>query len=647
MNPRRTRFLNRCQLFLLGLLGVGLFALCTPSKVRADGATYADELAERARALQLADAPEWQDLLHYRRTLAGGYESLQDDPRFFMSPEGKTNPEAELGATLRAFFSQDLVGKSKQPAQCAFVARYHWLRDQLEFDDARLLPIPCPRFDRWFAEFDADGISMIFPAGFMNNPSSMFGHTFLRIDQRGQTPQTRILAYTINYAADMPPDAGIEYPIKGIFGGYKGLFSTVPYYLKVQEYRDIEHRDVWEYRLAFTPPQIRRLLMHAWELGNAEFDYYFFGENCSYHILSLLDVADPQLRLTDRFPFYTIPSDTVRVLMEIPGLVSEVSYRPSRSTVVRRKREAMSGEERAWLGRLIEQPVLGKDAEFEALPVKRQAFVLDTVSDYLLLRSDALGGKDNSWKQRNRAILGARSALKVRSPEFEIEPFTQRPDYGHGTQRVGVGAGWRNDQAFEEFNFRGAYHDLLDPDPGYTPDAQIELVNVAIRHYHNESQARIERFSPANVISLSPMDSLFHAPSWKISVGMDTIKYGGCALCSNGNLNGGMGAAFETRWLRREVFFAMAEVDANYSKAYEDNYRVGGGGTVGVLANVTERWKLLATTTYLKYPLGDHSDDVRWMVGQRYTISQNFVARMEYHHREHDNDVLFTFQAFY
>lgn len=36
----------------------------------------------------------------------------------------------------------------------------------------------------------------------------MFGHTFLRIDQVGQTEQTRILAYTINFAAEVPPTRG-------------------------------------------------------------------------------------------------------------------------------------------------------------------------------------------------------------------------------------------------------------------------------------------------------------------------------------------------------------------------------------------------------------------------------------------------------
>lgn len=636
--------------FLVILL---LSVLLLPASLRAsdtdgaDRAQYLAELVERAQARGLSARHEWRGLLHYQRSLTGGSTSMQDNPGFFLSLRGKTDPEAELIATLRAFFSEALVGKSQQPAQCAFVARYHWLKHTLQFDDARLPPMACPRFEQWFAEFNADGVSMIFPAGFMNNPSSMFGHTFLRIDQRGQTAHTRILAYTINYAAELPPDAGLEYPIKGIFGGYKGLFTTIPYYLKVQEYRDFEHRDVWEYRLNFGPDEIRRLLMHAWELGNADFDYYFFGENCSYHILSLLDVARPELHLTDQFPLYTIPSDSLRALLAVDGLVGEVTYRPSRVSLVRRRREAMSGTERLWLTRLIQEPARMQEPEFFDLTSERKAFVLDTASDYLLVRSEAADERDSVWRARNRAILGARSALKVPSPPFEIVPITQRPDSGHGTSRVTVGTGWRNDALYEEASFRLAYHDLLDREAGYTPDAQIEAMAISLRHYHRHDQTRIERFTLLNMTSLSPMDRLFHAPSWRLNLGMNTIRHGTCELCSNGVASAGIGGAFDTTLLRREVWFAFADLEGNYSRAYEERHRLGGGGTVGVLMDVTERWKLLASTSYLRYALGEHSEDWRWSVGQRFTISQHWALRMEYAHRDRDNDVLLTIHGYF
>jgi hypothetical protein len=608
---------------------------------------YLVELINKGRLAKLASEREWHLLLHYRKNLLGGHTSEQDDPGYFMSPDGKTDPQAELDATLKQFFSGDLVGRSKQPAQCAFIARYEWLKQRLAFDETRLPPMACERFDRWYADFEAQSITLIFPSAFLNNPASMFGHTLLRVDQKGQTEQTRILAYTINYAADVPPDAGMAYPIRGIFGGYRGYFSTIPYYLKVQEYRDIENRDIWEYRLNFSEDQVRRFLMHAWELGNASFDYFFFKENCSYHLLALLDYADPTLHLTDEFLFWTVPADTVRLIASKPGLVSSIAYRPSRSNVIRRKRESLPSEEGEIAHRLTEDVGELKSSALSRLEPMRQIFVLDLASDYLRYRIDTTDEPPPELKERNLAILAARSEIRLPSEEFLVEPFAKQPELGHNTSRVSVGAGWRNNSAFEEQTIRAGYHDLLDPEIGYTPNAQIEIASVTMRTYNRDNQTRLERATLANVVSLSPIDSVFHAPSWKINAGMNTIRFGSCKLCSNGVLNGGIGAAVESHWLKREVIFAFAEAEANYSRAYDEDHRVGGGGTLGLLADLTDRWKLMASGTYLRYALGDKSDDFRWYVGQRFTLLKNLALRLEYNHRDHDNDVIFSFQAFF
>jgi len=635
-------------LYIALLLFLALFASTAPVEAGAppDNA-YLVELIDKGRQANLAGEREWQLLLHYRKDLFGGYASEQDDPGFFLSPDGKTDPQAELDATLKQFFSDELVGRSKQPAQCAFVARYEWLRNQLYFDEARLPRMACERFERWFADFEAQSITLIFPSAFLNNPASMFGHTLLRVDQRGQTDSTRILAYTINYAADVPPDAGMAYPIRGIFGGYRGYFSTIPYYLKVQEYRDIENRDIWEYRLNFTGEQVRRLLMHAWELGNASFDYFFFKENCSYHLLALLDYADPALHLTDEFLVWTVPADTVRLISSKPGLVSGIAYRPSRSNVIRRKRESLPGGEKELAHRITQDLGELTSPAFVQLSLPRQAFLLDLASDYLRYRIETTDSPPPELKDRNRAVLTARSQLRIPSQEFAVVPFAKQPELGHKTSRASVGAGWRNNDTFEEVTVRAGYHDLLDPEVGYTPDAQIEIASLTARHYNRADQTRIERATLANVLSLSPIDSVFHAPSWKINVGMQTIKHNGCQLCSNGVMNGGIGGAVESRLLKREVLFAFAEAEANYSRAYQERHRIGGGGTVGMLADVTDRWKIMATGTYLKYALGEKSDDIRWFVGSRYSLAQNWGLKLEYNHRDRDNDILLSIQAFF
>ncbi|MEI8013775.1 MAG: DUF4105 domain-containing protein [Nitrospira sp.] len=637
-----------CHLYIVLLLFILFFAPSVPVEAgeHSDSA-YLAELIDKGLQSKLAGEREWHLLLHYRENIFGGHTSEQDDPGFFMSPDGKTNPRAELDATLTQFFSEELVGRSKQPAQCAFIARYHWLRERLQFDDSRLPRMACERFDLWFNDFEAQSITLIFPSAYLNNPASMFGHTFLRVDQKGQTEQTRILAYTINYAAYVPPDSGIAYPILGIFGGYSGYFSTYPYYLKVQEYRDFENRDIWEYRLNFTEHQIRRLLMHSWEFGNAAFDYFFFKENCSYHLLALLDYADPTLHLTDEFLLWTVPADTVRLIASKPGLVSDIAYRPSRSNVIRRKRESLPTSERELAHRITQDLGALTTPTFAQLSLPKQAFLLDLASDYLRYRTETTDSPPPEWKERNRAALTARSQLRIPSEEFKVVPFAQRPELGHKTSRAAVGAGWRNNDTFEEVTVRAGYHDLLDPEVGYTPGAQIELASVSLRHYNRVDQTRIERATLANVLSLSPIDSVFHSPSWKFNAGMNTIRFGDCPLCSNGVLNGGIGGAVESRWLKREVVFAFAEAEANYSRAYQEDHRVGGGGTVGLLADLTDRWKLMASGTYLRYALGDQSDDFRWFVGQRYTLSQNWALRLEYNHRDHDNDVGFSMQAFF
>jgi hypothetical protein len=621
-----------------------------PSSVNAEeaeGNPYLAQLISQAVQLQLADEREWHLLLHYRPNLFGGYMSEADDPHFFLSPLGRTDSHAELKRTIQSLFSEEPVGSSKQPAQCSFIARYHWLKDRLAIDERKLPAIRCERFDLWINELNAESVTLIFASAFLDNPASMFGHTFLRVDQKGQTDQTRLLAYTINYAAEVPPDEGALYPIKGIFGGFKGYFSTPPYYLKVQEYRDIENRDIWEYRLNFTEHQVRRLLEHAWELGSTYFDYFFFKENCSYHILSLLEYADPTLHLTDQFHVWTVPADTVRLVAAQRGLVKDTMYRPSRRTVIQRKRVWLSGEEHRLFVDITEHVGSIKQEGFVRLPIQRRAFILDVTSDYLRYRSETDTSHASAYKEQNRAVLAARSALRIPSEDVKIEPFSKQPDLGHGTSRASVGTGWRNNDTFEELSIRAGYHDLLDPEIGHTPDAQVEIASLSVRHYNRADQTRVERATLVNVMSLSPIDDLFRAPSWKVNVGMNTIRFGDCQFCSNGALSGGIGAAAETQLFKREVYFAFADAEANYSRAYEERHRIGGGGTVGMLADVTDRWKLMLSGSYLRYALGDKSDDIRWYAGTRYTLAQNWALRLEHNHRDRDNDVVFSIQAFF
>jgi len=158
----------------------------------------------------------------------------------------------------------------------------------------------------------------------------MFGHTLIRIDS---AENSSLLSYAINYAATGDDINGLLFAFKGIFGFYRGYFSILPYYQKVKEYGDIDHRDMWEYRLDLTKDEVNLMMLHLWELQGIYSDYFFFDENCSYTLLFLLDAARPELKLTDRFGLWVMPVDTIRVMTE-NSLIEEVVYRPSKSTKI-------------------------------------------------------------------------------------------------------------------------------------------------------------------------------------------------------------------------------------------------------------------------------------------------------------------------
>ena len=612
----------------------------------AQGDPYLVELITRSRELKLSDHRYWHLLLHYRPRLAGGVESEADEAGFFLAAEGKFHPQAELEATLAAFFSAESVGRSKQAPRCAFIARFDWLREQLNIDGRRLPVQRCDRYEEWLKELNPDSITLIFPSAYMNNPSSMFGHLLLRVDQKGQTEPTSLLAYTINYAADVTSDNGIVFAVLGVTGGFKGYFSTHPYYIKAKEYGDFENRDIWEYKLNLAPRQIDRLLMHAWEMGNASYDYFFFKENCAYHILALIELAAPDAKLTERYWFYTFPTDGVRALTEKPGLVEKARFRPSRRTKIRRGFEELTNGEQGHLYRIVRSSDHLTSPAFTSLAAERRAKILDVASDYLLYKG-ATETDSKSYLARNQQILLARSGIRTASPKVDYLPFAGPPDAGHEIKRAGLGIGWRDGDFFNQWDFRLAYHDLMDPGYGYTPDAQIEALGVTLRRYAANRHTRIERFTLLNILSLSPIDPLFASPSWKLNSGLETVELHGCNHCRIADLSGGIGAAMESRLFEREVYFAFADVALQWGRILHGNHRVGTGGAAGVYLDLTERWKILLAGQYVNFSVGDRGDRYEFKAEQRFTITRDWSVRVNFNQQRRGQEYLLNVNYYF
>lgn len=483
---------------------------------------YLDQLIQKARQQQLADQDYWHRLVHYKpRRLSAGVRSETDDPRFFLALNGRDDPQAELEATLAAFFRIDEDPATGQPFQCRFIARYHWLHEQLDFDPARLPSQPCANFEAWQQGINPGQVTLVFASDYLNNPSSMFGHTLLRLDPPDQDEDSRLLSYAINYAANTNESNGLVFAVKGLTGGYPGQFSIMPYYEKVKEYNDLENRDLWEYQLTLTPDEIHRMLMHAWELGPINFDYYFLYQNCSFRLLGLLETARPGLDLTGRFDLWAIPTDTVRAVLDEQGLLRKVVYRPAASTILQHQLDGVTDR----LQDLAHALALGRrgldDPDLAALAAQDRARTLEIAYAYLYYLFLGRDVDPDMAKPRMRQLLVARSRVPVSEARSQPPTPGVRPDEGHATARLALMPGRMDGQEFIELRLRPAYHDLLDPAPGYKNGAQINFLDLALRYWPDAEDAELEALTFVDIFSLAPLDRFFRQTSWNAAVGLE------------------------------------------------------------------------------------------------------------------------------
>lgn len=589
---------------------------------------YLAQLQLQARQMKLAERPEWIKLLHYVPRLFGpGYQGLVDSRGFYLAADGKTDPQAELDATLAGFYSGTLESNETQNPQCAFIARHTWLDAQLKFDAARLPVRDCKRFQQWRAALNPSGLTLIFASAYLNSPSSMYGHTLLRVDAKDQDEHTRLLAYAVNFAANTDETNGVAFAVNGLFGGYAGAFSMLPYYAKVREYSDFENRDIWEYPLQLTSDEVDRVLMHLWELGPQYFDYFFFDENCAYHLLGLLQVARPEFEFTAQFRWGAIPSDTVRAISTVPGLVARTVYRPAQATQLHNQFNLMNAHERELVHALSLDQLSAEAPGLNELPLARNAAVLETSMDYINYRR-AIGKVDVADAGLAvRKIQSKRSRLDIIAPPIDIHVPEVKPDEGHRSSRITLGAGRRAAQNFQEVQVRATYHDLMDQDAGYVRGAQIEFFSMALRHY-DSFHTRVERVTPVNILSLSPRDDFFHSPSWKVSAGWERVKAAGGGEPLAWVLDGGMGGAWSNEQ-NSMLSYAMFDGSARFNGALDDGYGLGAGASTGSYIDVNGAWRIHPYLKAMRYFAGQQDSTLSLGLEQRVALSRDMALRVD------------------
>ncbi|OPA97430.1 hypothetical protein BFW87_06995 [Pseudomonas fluorescens] len=534
---------------------------------------YAAPHIDDQRLQQLANDPFWLSLGHYEAGKISGWRSYVSDKKFFLAADGAHHPDAELKATVEALYAPASLGEKH--VQCVYPARTRWLKAQLNLTD--LPALECKEFTQWFKDVAPHSAVMIFPAAYLNSPSSMFGHTLLRIDQADvQKDKTALLSYAINFGAYIEgSDNSILYAWKGLMGGYPGLFALVPYQEKLSEYRSLENRDLWEYRLNLTEVETKRMVEHVWELKQIQFDYFFFDENCSYRLLELLQVARPGLRLTEQFPLTAIPTDTVKAVKDA-GLVEKIDYRPSRERELLERAKPLNSDEQQWVLKVSDDTKQLQDPAFKAIAKDRQALIIDAA--YRLGRYRANGlERDPARSQRSFELL--RAINQNPPPDLQIER-PGLPENGHESRTWQAGIGTRGSKTFGEYGLRMAYHDLNDNAEGFPLGAQIEILQMKLRQYEG-NHWQLQQLDLATIRSLTPRNALLQPWSWQVTGGLERVpgKHDDETLVAH--VNGGAGGTWQ---LTDDMLgFALGTVRVEHNNDFSEAISPAAGFNTGVL----------------------------------------------------------------
>ncbi|WP_234857081.1 DUF4105 domain-containing protein [Acinetobacter junii] len=582
-----------------------------------------------AEQKQLHQDVTWQRLMYADQSQKS--EVAYDG--YFYAKDGKNNLKNELEADVKALF---INSAENQSIRCKFPARSRWLIQQLNIDIEKLPIVKCPEFDQWINQIKPHKATLIYATDFMGNPSSMFGHTLLRLDPKDQK-QLNLVSYAVNYAATVSGEDNWSYAWKGLTGQYPGEYSLMPYYRKVKEYGDFESRDLWEYELNLTPEETRFLVEHIWEMQHVSFPYYFVSDNCAYRLLGLIDLVRPNLDLKKQFNYAAIPIETLKAVDQ-QHLVKEVVYRPALETQLLSQAKqhgtplAKVAHQIAFQDIEKAQPLLEKFNQHD------QAKILEMAYDDLYLQYISRQVDADFAQPQLRQLLAERSQIDVEKQRQEPERPKKQPVEGHHARNLSVNVGELQGQKFIELGHRQAYHDLIDPQGGYRLGTQLLFLDGNIQY--RDDQLKLEHLDLLTVNSYNPIQPFKSPITWGFNLGwkqeaLDQGNFSDDQQHGVMNLNMQVGYSLAD-YDRRHLCYAQMQSHIQGGRSLDKGWRVGVGPTVGCMNIWTDT---INSVVQIELPYWEDQSQWNLRVGSQfqYSLNSNNALRLNWNFEQQDH----------
>lgn len=194
---------------------------------------------------------------------------------------------------------------------------------------------------------------------------------------------------------------------------------------------------------------------------------------------------------------------------------------------------------------------------------------------------------------------------------------------------MALGGGWLDGKSFLSLRLRPAYHDILDPLPGYSKGAQINFLDIRGRYFFDDNRLELDKFTVIDILSLTARNRFFKPVSWGVDTGFERMLTDD-GPTNGAQINGSGGVSYTVA--DDHLAYGLLQAQLKVANRFAEDYSLGGGAVAGLLLYLDHSIANLELRG-LRYALGetDNFFQARWR--QSFSLTANTALRYVLEHR--------------
>ena len=337
---------------------------------------------------------------------------------------------------------------------------------------------------------------LVFAGPYPASPTSSFGHIFILLEPQENRPF--LLWQTIDFSATTDGIGSLEFFLKGIFGGLKGEYRTVPFFEKYREYTFIESRPLWLFSFDLTELEKENFLHNVYMLQKKSYPYSFSNKNCASQIDSLLRISLNDKNISESVVFF--PHTLIN---NWENRIGEHIFIESMNNVIYDSYNKLSAD------------LSSDNYDITKLSSAETVLLLNVLEWKYSHENDHLSEDQKEYLKKLRMIVSSSKNNTINNFMNSKKEFNLHPSIlvGSGVKLIS-----RNSPEYL-MSFRFGLHEFYENTSVYPANDYLSIMKMEIGL--NKNKIAVNELLLFNQLSLQPLSLLSNYFSWRIGLGME------------------------------------------------------------------------------------------------------------------------------